>query len=55
MVAGSSPSSLRPLGEPFRFRGFETAMRVTTAERYVAVVALDGRGVELGRSQVAHA
>lgn len=54
MLAGSSPSSLRSVGAPFRFAGFETTMRLATPARYVAVVALDGRGVELGRSRVEH-
>lgn len=50
-LAGSSPSSLRPVARRFRFAGFETRMRVATPARYVAVEALDGRGVELGRSR----
>ena len=52
VLAGSAPSRLRRVGRPFRFHGLETTMRVPTAARYVAVVALDAAGAPLGRSRV---
>jgi hypothetical protein len=47
---GSSSAHLRPVGVATR-RGFETAIRVTSPQRYLAVAALDARGRELSRSE----
>jgi hypothetical protein len=46
---GVSPSGLRPL-HTTRRRGFETAITIRAAPRYVAVTALDRRGKPLGAS-----
>ena len=50
VLAGRSPSRLRPAGAPRRFTGLETSMSAPAAARYVAVEALGARGAVLGRS-----
>ncbi len=49
VLAGASPTSLTPLTSSAR-NGFETAIRVSTKQRYVAVSALDSSGHGLGSS-----
>lgn len=50
VLAGSGPATLRPVGQPFRFRDLETRMRVQTAEPYVAVQAVSASHRKLGSS-----
>jgi hypothetical protein len=49
VFTGASPAHLRPVGIATR-RGFETAIRVPSPQRYVAVAALDSSGRQLSRS-----
>jgi hypothetical protein len=49
LLGGSSPRALVPLATTAR-SGFETAIAIPTAPRYVAVQALDARGQMLGTS-----
>jgi hypothetical protein len=51
VLAGPSPHALRPLITARRY-GFETAIRVRTERRYVAVAAIGSSGQVLGRSPV---
>jgi hypothetical protein len=51
VLAGRTRDTLVPM-RSFPFRGLETSMRVATRARFFAVVALDARGVSLGRSAV---
>jgi Arylsulfotransferase (ASST) len=50
VLAGAAPDALRPAGRPRAWAGLETRVRVGRA-RYLAVVARDARGRELGRSR----
>jgi outer membrane protein assembly factor BamB len=50
---GLHPERLAPVGVARR-RGFETAIRLPSKERYVAVTALDASGNRLGRSGPVH-
>lgn len=49
VFTGSSSAHLRPVGIATR-RGFETAIRVPSPQRYLAVAALDSSGRQLSRS-----
>ena len=49
VFTGSSSAHLRPAGIATR-RGFETAIRVPSPQRYLAVAALDSSGRQLSRS-----
>jgi hypothetical protein len=53
VFTGSSSAHLRPVGIATR-RGFETAIRVPSPRRYLAVAALDARGRQLSRSEPIH-
>ena len=50
ILAGSSPSSLAPVGQPQRKTGFETKITVQTAAPLVAAQATDGSGNALATS-----
>jgi arylsulfotransferase ASST len=50
VFTGSSSAHLRPVGVATR-RGFETAILVSSPQRYLAVGALDTRGRQLSRSE----
>jgi len=50
ILAGSSPSSLRPVGSPVTKTGFETKITVHTAGPLVAAQARDGSGKVLATS-----
>jgi hypothetical protein len=50
ILAGSSPSSLRPVGRPLRKTGFETKITVDTAAPLVAAQARNGSGKVLATS-----
>ena len=52
VLGGNAPGLLRPL-RVVRWRGFETALRVRSAARYVEVRALSASGQVLGASRVA--
>lgn len=51
ILAGPSPSSLRPVGRPRHKTGFQTQITVHTTARWVAARALDRSGKVLGTSQ----
>jgi len=51
LLAGASPHALKPLALVSR-RGFETAIAIATAPRYIAVQALGAQGQVLGISAV---
>jgi hypothetical protein len=51
VLAGSQAGSLSPAGGA-RFAGFETAIRLPAAQRFVQVRALDASGKVLGTSKV---
>ena len=50
VLAGPDPESLKPVGSAPR-KGFETAVKTTTGEAYVAVRAKDGSGKTLGTTR----
>jgi len=50
VVAGPAADALEPVGEAAR-AGFETTIRVSTAEPYLAVQAIDADGTVLGTSE----
>lgn len=52
VLAGSRRGQLRPIGRPIRRTGFETALRVRTKARFVAVRAVgpDGRPLRTSRA-----
>ncbi|MDO8212940.1 arylsulfotransferase family protein [Conexibacter sp. CPCC 206217] len=52
VLAGPRPGRLRPIGRPLRRTGFETALRVRTKARFVAVRAVgpDGRALRASRA-----
>lgn len=52
VLAGPEKGRLRPIGRPLRRTGFETALRVRTRARYVAVRAIgpDGRPLRTSRA-----
>jgi hypothetical protein len=52
VLAGKDRSSLAPVGSQ-DWDGFETAIAVNSSGPYFRVLALDARGTELGRSDVA--
>ena len=54
VLAGASATALRPV-RTARKQGFETAIALTGAQRYVQVVALDGAGRTLGTSSATRA
>jgi hypothetical protein len=54
VLAGSSAKALRVAGTA-RKRGFETGIRIPTAQRYVAVQALDAAGRTLATSATVRA
>ncbi|CAA9474503.1 MAG: hypothetical protein AVDCRST_MAG38-1559 [uncultured Solirubrobacteraceae bacterium] len=54
VLAGDSPEALSP-AQRLASTGFETAISLPAAPRYVAVRALDAEGRELGRSRVVEA
>ena len=51
VLAGADPERLRPVEEAAK-SGFETAIPVQSAERFIAVRALDQAGKPLGSSQL---
>ena len=51
VLGGSRPEGLRPIGPTVARSGFETAIGLSHAPRFLAVRALDGRGRELGSSR----
>jgi hypothetical protein len=55
VLAGSSPSSLRPVGRPVSKTRFQTKITVDTAEPWVAAQARDGSGTVLATSQAVRA
>jgi hypothetical protein len=52
VVAGDARGRLRPVGPRWRPRGFETALRVRTDARLVAVRALGSDGRILRRTKI---
>jgi hypothetical protein len=52
VLAGPRPDRLRPIGRPLRRTGFETALRVRTHARWIAVRAVgpDGRALRASRA-----
>jgi Arylsulfotransferase (ASST) len=55
ILAGTSPSSLHPVGRPMSKTGFQTKITVTTAARWVAAQARDSSGKVLATSQAVRA
>jgi hypothetical protein len=51
VLAGPSRDRLRPIGRPLRRTGFETALRVRTGARFVAVRAVGPNGRALRASR----
>ena len=50
-LSGATRATLRPLSRPVPWHGFETAIRLSTSPRYVAVQALDTSGHVLATSR----
>jgi hypothetical protein len=50
VLGGAQPGALAPLATAAR-SGFETAIALSGAPRYIAVQALDGAGAVLGTSR----
>jgi hypothetical protein len=50
VLAGETPSELRPVGSPFAFADLETKMRIRTRAEHAAVQAVDSSGAVIGQS-----